>query len=60
MAQVSLLIPILVDDMGDTLRSTYTGQFLATATVVIPEPASFVLLGIAGIGAALCAIRKRR
>jgi hypothetical protein len=49
MAQVSLLLPILVDDMGDTLRSTYTGQFLATATVAIPEPASTLLFGIAGV-----------
>jgi hypothetical protein len=60
MAQVSLLIPILVDDMGDTLRTTYTGQFLATATVVIPEPTSALLMGIAGIGAALCGRRKRK
>ena len=42
MAQVTLFIPILVNDMGDTLRSTYTGQFLATATVGIPEPPSIV------------------
>jgi hypothetical protein len=60
MAQVSLLIPILVDDMGDTLRSTYTGQFLARATVVIPEPTSLVLLAIAGMGAVLCGRRKQR
>jgi hypothetical protein len=49
MAQVTLLIPILVDDMGDTLRSTYTGQFLARATVVIPEPSILALIGVAGV-----------
>jgi PEP-CTERM motif len=49
MAQVTLLIPILVDDMGDTLRSTYTGQFLARATVVIPEPSTLALFGVAGV-----------
>jgi hypothetical protein len=59
MAQVSLLIPILVDDMGDTLRSTYVGQFLARATVAIPEPSSFLLLGMAGLGVALFGRRKR-
>jgi hypothetical protein len=49
MAQVSLFIPILVDDMGDTIRSTYTGQFVATATVAIPEPASLLLMGVVGV-----------
>ncbi len=58
MAEVTLLIPILVDDMGDTLRSTYTGQFLARATVPIPEPASVMLFGISGV--ALVGLRKRR
>jgi hypothetical protein len=55
---VTLLIPILVDDMGDTLRSTYIGQFLATA--IIPEPASLVLLGLAGMTVALLGLRNRK
>lgn len=56
--QITLLIPILVDDMGDTLRTTYAGQFLATATVVVPEPANLVLLGMIGLGVAR--VRRRR
>lgn len=56
-AQVTLRIPILVDDMGDTLRTTYTGQFLATATVAIPEPASIGLVAMAGV---MIAGRRRR
>jgi hypothetical protein len=56
---VTLLIPILVDDMGDTIRSAYTGQFLATATVAIPEPAGGLLLGMVGLGVTLARRRSR-
>jgi hypothetical protein len=50
-SQITLSMPILVDDMGDTLRSTYVGQFVATA--VIPEPASLVLFAVASMMAVL-------
>ena len=46
-SKITLTIPILVDDMGSTLRTVYTGQFVAS--IVIPEPTSVVLLGLAGV-----------
>jgi hypothetical protein len=47
----------MVDDMGDTLRTVYTGQFLAT--VIIPEPASLSLLTLGAL-AAVASRRKRK
>jgi hypothetical protein len=57
LSQVTLLIPILVDDMGDTLRTVYTGQFMATA--IIPEPTSLALFGLGGLLAAFVRRRAR-
>jgi hypothetical protein len=54
-SRINLLIPILVDDMGTTLRTVYTGQFLAT--VIIPEPTSLALLGL-GAFSALLVVRR--
>jgi hypothetical protein len=45
--------------MGDTLRSTYVGQFVATFTVV-PEPASIALLGFVAGVAMLVRSRRRK
>jgi hypothetical protein len=56
-SRINLLIPIMVDDMGDTLRTVYTGQFLAT--VIIPEPASLSLLTLGAL-AAVASRRKRK
>ena len=56
LSEIRLTIPILVDDMGDTLRTTYMGQFVATA--IIPEPTSLVLL-VTAMGAALASFRRR-
>lgn len=57
-SQLTLSIPILVDDMGETLRTVYTGQFVAT--VIIPEPSTFVLIGAATAIAAAFAARRRK
>jgi hypothetical protein len=54
---VTLTIPVLIDDMGSTLRTTYTGQFVATLIISVPEPASVTLFGLGGILAVF--IRKR-
>jgi hypothetical protein len=56
-SRVTLLIPIMVDDMGTTLRTVYTGQFMATA--IIPEPSSLALFALA-IVAALAGVRGRK
>jgi hypothetical protein len=56
-SRVNLLIPIMVDDMGDTLRTVYTGQFLATA--IIPEPTSLALVGLGAL-TAFMPVRRRK
>ena len=56
-SRVTLLIPIMVDDMGTTLRTVYTGQFMATA--IIPEPTTLALLGGGSVLAALFSYRNR-
>jgi hypothetical protein len=58
--QVTLTIPVLIDDMGSTLRTTYTGQFVATLVISIPEPASATLFGLGGILAVFVRKRNRR
>ena len=57
-SQVTLSIPILVDDMGETLRTVYAGQFVAT--IIVPEPTTIILFGLAGMSAALVGVRRRR
>jgi len=57
LSQVTLHIPIYVDDMGDTLRTVYAGQFVATA--IIPEPTGLALLGMGGMLATLVLRRHR-
>jgi hypothetical protein len=47
----------MVDDMGTTLRTVYTGQFLAT--VIIPEPSSLLLLTLGALSA-LLSVRQRK
>lgn len=58
MSEVQLFIPIHFDNMDDTLRVVYDGQFVAT--VVIPEPASAALLTIAGSCLGLLSVRRRK
>jgi len=58
MSEVRLFIPIHFDNMDDTLRVVYDGQFVAT--VVVPEPASITLLTIAGSCLGLCGVRRRK
>jgi hypothetical protein len=55
---LTLTIPIMVDDMGEVLRSVYTGQFVAT--LIIPEPTTIASLVVAGGLALLIGGRKRR
>jgi len=52
-----LVIPLEIDDPGSDANFFYDGQFVAT--LIVPEPATFGLLGLATIAAAL-AIRRRK
>jgi PEP-CTERM motif len=56
-SQVTLRIPIMVDDMGDTLRTVYTGEFMAIA--IIPEPTSIALLGVGALSAFVLGRRRK-
>jgi PEP-CTERM motif len=58
LTELKLTLPIRVDDMGTTLRTVYTGQFVAT--LIVPEPSTFALLGMATAFAAAIAIRRRK
>lgn len=51
MSQVTLTIPIHVDDMGSDLHGFYDGTFVATA--VVPEPASISLFALTAVFACL-------
>jgi hypothetical protein len=53
----TLTIPIDVNSPGSSANFFYDGQFVATLT--IPEPASFMLLGMAGVLAGLVGRRTR-
>lgn len=58
MSEIKLVIPIHYDNMDDTLRVVSDGQFVAT--VIIPEPASVMLLTIAAGCLGLCGTRRRK
>jgi len=57
--EVRLFIPIDINAPGEDADFFYDGQFVATL-IVIPEPSSFMLLGLAGMLAALLGHRHRR
>jgi hypothetical protein len=57
MSQITLSIPISVDDMGSDLRAKFNGQFVAT--LVIPEPTSIVLFGLTSFLLATFGRRQR-
>jgi hypothetical protein len=56
--QITLTIPVLVNDPDTTAPTSFTGQLVAT--VVIPEPASVLLLGLGGMFMAVGCRRSRR
>jgi hypothetical protein len=58
LSQITVFIPIDINSPGGDANFFYDGQFVATT--VIPEPTSLVLLGMAGIVAALARYRNRR
>jgi hypothetical protein len=55
--QITLTIPVLVNDPDTTAPTSFTGTLVAT--VVIPEPASALLLGLAGMLVGLFGARRR-
>lgn len=56
LSQISLFIPVSVNDPDDTAPTSFTGQLVATA--IVPEPASMTLFGIVAMTAVL-SIRRR-
>jgi hypothetical protein len=58
LTELKLFIPINIDSLGSDANFFYDGQFVAT--LIIPEPSSFVLLGLAGALAALVGVRRRK
>jgi hypothetical protein len=59
-SQVTLFLPVLVDDMGDTLRTVYTGQFVATTTIIVPEPSTIAMVTFVGAFSMLWQRRRRQ
>ncbi len=55
--QITLTIPVNLQYPDDTAPTFYTGTLVATLT--IPEPASFVLLGLGGMLVSLVGVRRR-
>lgn len=56
LSEIKLIIPVNFNDPDNTAPTSFTGELVAT--VVVPEPTSFLLLGLAGSMLAL--IRSRR
>ncbi len=56
-SEIKLFIPIDVDSPGDDANFHYAGQFVAT--LVIPEPTSVALMGLACVLGALARFRSR-
>lgn len=56
--EIKLTIPLSITDAGDDATFTYNGQFVAT--LVVPEPTTFALSGLAMAFVAVFSARRRK
>jgi hypothetical protein len=56
--EIKLTIPLFITDVGDDVTFIYDGQFVAT--LVVPEPSTFALSGLAMAFVAAFSTRRRK